>query len=104
MIEYNKLLLIANVYQLTISFRYYHIPIGPRLQQMMEVPSICRMVQHRPAITVQRDIGDLHSSPAWQSMKTRHGGDVLGLSFCSDGFNPWHHHITQVLIMTVRYI
>ena len=84
--------------RIIISFRYYQIPIGPRIQQLMEVLARCHMVQQKSTNTGNRYNDDIQLSPVWQDTKIQHGEDVLGLSFCSDGFNPWHHHITQVLI------
>ncbi|XP_021368398.1 uncharacterized protein LOC110460022 [Mizuhopecten yessoensis] len=47
-----------------------------------------------PRTRPSRYVDDLHASPAWHAFTEEVGSDAIALSYCSDGFNPFHHNIT----------
>lgn len=75
--------------------KYYTIPIAPRLQQLKEVSAFAKVLSRLRTHQPTRFIDDLHSSPAWVSFEEEVGKEAIALSYCSDGFNPFHHNITQ---------
>lgn len=76
--------------------KYYTIPIGPRLQQLKEVTTLAKVTTLLDTIPQKsRFVSDLHQSSSWNAFVTEMGSKAIALSYCSDGFNPFHHIITQ---------
>ena len=62
----------------------------------MEVPALAKLTNVLQRTGHQhRFIEDLHMSPAWSEFQNNMGNNSIALSYCSDGFNPFHHIITQ---------
>ena len=62
----------------------------------MEVPALAKLTSVLQRTGQQhRFIEDLHMSPAWSEFQNNMGNNSIALSYCSDGFNPFHHIITQ---------
>jgi len=76
-----------------LCLRYYTIPIGPRLQQLKEVASLAKITSVGKGFS--RFVDDLHTSEGWTNFIDEMGNGAIALSYCSDGFNPFHHNITQ---------
>lgn len=76
--------------------KYYTIPIGPRLQQLKEVTTLAKVTTLLDTIPQKsRFVSDLHQSSSWNAFVTEMGSKAIALSYCSYGFNPFHHIITQ---------
>lgn len=83
---------------------YYTIPVGPRLQQLKEVKSLARLTALMEGITEKsRFVADLHGSSSWATFSQGMGKNAIALSYCSDGFNPFHYILSQKWI-NFRYI
>ncbi|XP_021342795.1 uncharacterized protein LOC110443119 [Mizuhopecten yessoensis] len=75
--------------------RYYTIPIIPRLQQMFETPSLAKLLQENQGGD-SLVMNDIHSTPSWRDFQQEMGGEsTVAISYCSDGFNPYHHQATS---------
>jgi hypothetical protein len=42
-----------------------------------------------------RFLSDLHQSTGWTNFFDEFGNNAIALSYCSDGFNPFHHIVFQ---------
>ncbi|CAC5395360.1 unnamed protein product [Mytilus coruscus] len=80
----------------SVGTKYYTIPVGPRLQQLREVKSLARLTALMECIPEKsRFVADLHESSSWATFSKQMGKNAIALSYCSDGFNPFHHIISQ---------
>ena len=60
------------------------------IQQLKEVSTLARLTTVLRTIQQNRFVDDLHLSPGWTDFHNTMG-NAIALSYCSDGFNPFHH-------------
>lgn len=79
------------IYIFLLYYSYFFIPIGPRIQQLKEVSTLARLTTVLRTNQQNRFVDNLHLSPGWTDFHNTMGDNAIALSYCSDGFNPFHH-------------
>ncbi|KAK6186911.1 hypothetical protein SNE40_006171 [Patella caerulea] len=64
--------------------KYHYCPVIPRLQQLYDIPHVASIMQNHPS-------SKLHYTSMWKDRYSQTSPTDLTLSYCSDGFNPYHH-------------